>query len=157
MKRWLCWIAAGLFLVLLTACGGPAEKEAEYRVYFRALEGEEALQAELRSLPSGTQPVEGLLALLLAGPESEGLERTIPANVTLRGTSLENGVLTVDFSSRYAGLSGIDLTMADYSVVQTLSQVDGVEAVTITAEGEPIPYRDHQRLTAEDVWLFEEK
>ena len=61
--------------------------------------------------------------------------------------------MTVDLSSRYASLSGIDLTLADYSIVQTLSQVEGVEAVTITAEGEPLPYRDHQRLTAAEAWI----
>ena len=57
----------------------------------------------------------------------------------------------MDFSSRYASLSGIDLTLADYSVVLTLTQLEEVEAVMITAEGELIPYRDHQRLTAGDA------
>ena len=32
---------------------------------------------------------------------------------------------------------------------------DGVNAVEITAEGDYLPYRDHQRLTAEDVLPLE--
>ena len=95
--------------------------------------------------------VEGLLNSLLSGPSEEGLLRTIPDGVTLRGWTLENGLLTVDFSSRYGSLSGIALTLADYSVVLTLTQLDTVDTVMITAEGDLLSYRDHQRLTAADV------
>ncbi len=153
MRRYL-YLTAALLLLCLTACGVPRGQEGAYQLYFRAQEGEQALVAESRCLPPDCQdPVEGLLQLLLAGPEGEGLVPAIPNSVTLRGTTLEKGLLTVDLSSRYASLSGIDLTLADYSIVQTLSQVEGVEAVTITAEGEPIPYRDHQRLTAAEAWI----
>ena len=48
-------------------------------------------------------------------------------------------------------LSGIDLILADYSIVLTLTQLEEVEAVMITVEGQVISYRDHQRLTPEDV------
>ena len=157
MRRYLCPGAALLLLLSLLGCGVPRAQEGAYQLYFRAQEGGVALVAEPRCLPEDCDnPVEGLLTLLLEGPQGEDLSRAIPSSVTLRGTTLENGLLTVDLSSRYASLSGIDLTLADYSIVQTLSQVEGVEAVTITAEGEPIPYRDHQRLTAADAWIATE-
>ena len=76
----------------------------------------------------------------------------ITIGVTLRMWTLYNGLLTVDFASGYGVLSGIDLTLADYSVVLTLTQLEGVEAVMITAEGEMLSFRDHQRLTAEEAW-----
>ena len=115
--------------------------------------GEEAaLVAEKRVLPPDTEPVEGLLNLLLSPPQSENLTIAITSGVTLRKWTLYNGLLTVDFSSGYGVLSGIDLTLADYSVVLTLTQLEGVEAVMITAEGEMLSFRDHQRLTAEEAW-----
>ena len=43
--------------------------------------------------------------------------------------------------------------LLDSVLAQTWGQVEGVGAVTITAEGEPIPYRDHQRLTAAEAWI----
>ena len=49
---------------------------------------------------------------------------------------MNNGLLTVDFSSTYGTLSGIDLTLADYSVVLTLTQLEEVETVMITVGGE---------------------
>ena len=141
-----------LALLLLPGCTGQSPEETGYDVYFLSKSGgEAALDAEVRTLQPEEDPVEGLLGLLLAGPEGENLRRTIPEGVTLRSWTLENGLLTVDLSGRYGSLSGVALTLADYSVVLTLTQVEGVEAVTVTAEGEQIPYRDHQRLTARDV------
>lgn len=142
-----------LCLLTLAGCGGNA-KGTEYAVYYcnQAAGEEAALVAEKRVLPPDTEPVEGLLNLLLSPPQSENLTMAIPSGVTLRKWTLYNGLLTVDFSSGYGVLSGIDLTLADYSVVLTLTQLEGVEAVMITAEGEMLSFRDHQRLTAEEAW-----
>lgn len=147
------WLFGALALLLLAACRGGQGAERSYPVYFRTLEGEEALAAELRTLPPGTDPARGLLDCLLEGPETEGLKRTIPTAVSVRAFALESGVLEVDFSSRYASLSGIDLTLADYSVVRTLSQLEEVETVVITVDGQFLPYRDHQHLTVADAWF----
>lgn len=151
--RMIC-LLLGLFLTLgLSGCL-EQEQGTVYSVYYlNQAEGEEnALASEARSLPQDTEPVEGLLNLLLAEPESEDLARAIPEGVRVRKWSIHNGLLTVDFSSAYASLSGIDLTLADYSVVLTLTQLEEVDTVMITADGEMLSYRDHQRLTAEDAW-----
>ena len=86
------------------------------------------------------------------GPaQGENLTSALPEGVSLRSWTLNNGLLTVDFSSTYGTLSGIDLTLADYSVVLTLTQLEEVETVMITVGGEMLSYRDHQRMTAEDI------
>lgn len=144
-----------LLLALLLTLGGCLRRTEEgWDVYYvnQVAGEEEVLLPEKREIDPETSPVEGLLALLLTQPESEGLTNVIPEMVTLRQWSLENGLLTVDFSGSYGILSGIDLTLADYCVVLTLTQLEEVDAVVITVDGEPLPYRDHQRLTAADVW-----
>ncbi len=142
-----------LALVLLSGCVGQSGAGNAYDVYFLAWDSEReaALVAERRTLSPEEDVVEGLLNSLLDGPSEEGLLRAIPDGVTLRGWTLENGLLTVDLSGRYGNLSGIALTLADYSVVLTLTQLDAVDTVMITAEGKLLSYRDHQRLTADDV------
>ena len=45
------------------------------------------------------------------------------------------GVFLVNLSEQYGALADISLSLADYSIVLTLSQVEGVEAVEITAGG----------------------
>ena len=158
MKRCVLWTLL-LLLSLAAGCGGEtAETPAVYPVYY--LSGQvdrlQALAPEDRTLPPDMDPVEGLLTLLLEGPLEEDLSSPVPDGVTLRGWTLADGLLTVDFSARYASLSGVSLTLADYSVAETLCQLDEVEAVEITAEGDYLPYRDHQRLTAEDTLALEE-
>lgn len=141
--------------ILSTAgCVRANREEPVYTVYYLSEEVERdmVLVPETRALPEGAEPVDGLLALLLGGPESEELTGAIPAGVTLRGWTLKDGVLTVDFSARYAAMSGVALTLADYSVVNTLCQLDEVDAVEITADGDFLPYRDHQRMAAADAW-----
>lgn len=149
-----------LFAVLFPAAGcvRAAVEGPVYQVYFLSEEVERdlALVPEGRTLPEGEDPIEALLAILLEGPESEELTSPFPAGVTLRGWELKDGVVTVDFSARYAALSGVALTLADYSVVDTLCQLETVDAVEITADGDRLTYRDHQRMTASDAWTLEE-
>lgn len=158
MKRIVLTALAVLLLLTVSGCVRANREGPVYQVYFLSEEVDRdlVLVPEERTLPEGTDPVEGLLALLLEGPESEDLASPLPAGVTLRSWSLEDGVLTVDLSARYATLSGVALTLADYSIVDTLCQLDDVEAVEITADGDNLAYRDHQRLTAEDAWTVEE-
>lgn len=163
-KRWL--IALSLAL-LCTACvapdlGGEAPGEGGYAVYYAvipqedgALEGRldsAALQCEHRTLPEGSGEVEGLFALLLAGPESQEVTSPIPAGITLRSWRMEGAVLTLDLSEAYNGLSGVELTLADSCIVLTLCQLNGVESVYLTVEGRPRPYRD-QVLSVSDFLL----
>ena len=154
MKRAILGALALLLCLTASACVRTAQEGPTYAVYYLSADvgRDAALVAEERTLPEGVAPVEGLLRLLLEGPESEELVSPLPSNLTLRGWQLEDGVVTVDFSARYAGLSGVALTLADYSVVETLCRLVDVEAVEIKAEGEYLTYRDHQRLTEEDTW-----
>ncbi|MBR5533428.1 MAG: GerMN domain-containing protein [Ruminiclostridium sp.] len=151
MRRYLTALLLASVL-LLGGCVAHTQGSG-YPVYFpdQAEDGVQALKAENRTLDADTETVEELLLALLSGPESETLNRVIPASVSLRGWTLQNGLLTVDLSGSYGTLSGIDLTLADYSIVLTLTQLEEVEAVMITVEGQVLPYRDHQRLTPEDI------
>lgn len=144
-----------MLLSLTTACESAAEK-VTYEVYFLKKDAdftESALVSEEFRLEEGDDPLPKLLERLVTGPESERHEAVIPEGTLVRDHTLEDGVLTVDFSSSYGTLSGIDLTLADYSVTMTLSQVEGVSSVNTTVEGNPITYRSREKLTKGDVWL----
>ena len=151
MKK-LCILLA-LLTLLLSACVAANREEEGTPLYFvsdtpgRTL----ALVPEYRLLPGDAEPIQAMLEALLEGPETEGLSRAIPLGVSLRDWTLEDGVVIVDFSGRYGNLSGMSLTLADYSVVLTLCQLEEVEAVMITVNGEILAYRDHQRLTLADA------
>ena len=63
-------------------------------------------------------------------------------------------MVTLDLSEAYGGLSGVELTLADACIVLTLCRLEDVEAVYLTVDGRPRPFRD-QVLTPADFLLEE--
>lgn len=146
-------------LLLLAAC---APKEAEvpegaWRVWF-AVSGERAaaqsVDFEYHSVDPEADPIKELVSLLLSGPTAAGLGSPFPQGVRLLSAELgEDGTLTLDLSEQYDGLPGVYLTVANACFVLTLSQVPGVENVTITVEGKPLPYQTIRALRESDLIL----
>ena len=155
-KRLLTLLPALLALAALWGCaaGGEDSEDGAYRLWFSAMEDRYALEAvacEPAELPEGLPPALGLTEALLAGPEGQNLASPFPAGVRLLDWSLEDGTLWLDLSEQYGSLTGVDLTVADACLVLTLTQAPGVETVYVTVEGEELPYRPIQRMTAADV------
>lgn len=158
------WLWALLALVLaLASCRGtgqPAEEEGPLLWYYSGGQGGHG--PALASQPyEGEEPLqpEALLTALLAGPTQEGLADPFPRGVALRRCQWDEeqpGVLLVELSEQYGALGDISLTLADYCIVLTLSQVEGVEAVEISAEGHWANYRSHQQLAAQEAVLWDE-
>ena len=103
--------------------------------------------------PGSPDSPEALLRALLAGPKDDDLRSPFPRGLTLRSCTLEDTHLTVDFSEGYGGLTDVDLTLADYCVVLTVCQLDGIDSVDITVSGRSLSYRSQQNLTVDDAIL----
>lgn len=168
MRRWLAVLLCCLLPLSCCACSG-AEEQPEgtaYQVYFmwRDLEdasGGGALEAEdvyLRDLEDAepAQVAEALLAELLDGPLSEELKSPIPAGTTLLSLDVEGSRALVDLSAAYGTLSGMALTLADYAVTLTLTQIPEISLVKITVRGQELAYRDRQTFSERDVLLAPE-
>lgn len=83
--------------------------------------------------------MEELVDALFSGPTQGGLTSPFPEGLSLQGWSLEDGLLTLSLSEQYGGLADVSLTLADYCLVLTLSQVDGVDAVQIQSARTHLP------------------
>lgn len=168
MRRTIPLICCALALALLCAACVPAEGETpenSYQLYFRqsdlaASSGGDVFATEPVELPEGLdtrEAVEALLEGLLAGPRSELLRGTLPAGVTLLSVQVEGSRALADFSAAYSNLSGVRLTLADYAVTLTLTQLPEITSVKITVQGQELAYRDKQVFTARDVLLSSEE
>lgn len=163
MKRKL-FAAALLLLSVLTfaACAQRAqEPQGNYSLYYAAqagsARGADAITEYPINIADGDcdtrELAQKLLEALLLPPEDPLLLSPFPNGTQLQELSISGKRAYVDFTANYGRLSGIDLSLADYCVALTLTQLDGVNAVTITANGREIPYRRTQLLTAADPLL----
>ncbi|WP_251317088.1 GerMN domain-containing protein [Flintibacter muris] len=159
-RRWLPVLL--VLLLLQAACGGRAEEPVEGPVLWFCSGGDREHGPALTAQPyQGEEPLEAeeLLAALLAGPTQDGLTSPFPRGVTLQRCRWDEerpGILLVDLSEQYGALADISLTLADYSIVLTLSQLQGVEGIEITAGGRQVSYRSHQQLSSEEAVLWDE-
>lgn len=151
MKRWTMCLLLGL-----RSCWGPAalprRRADTSSISASGLEDGSAILSEPYQGEADPGPRE-LMEALLSGPTEEELNSPFPSGVSLRSWGLEEGVLVLNLSEQYGGLTDISLTVADYCIVLTMSQLDGVEAVEINVAGQPVSYRNHQILTREEAVL----
>lgn len=145
MKRIITGLLGLILLLPLCACG---ESGSELVLYCPGEAAEdEVLTQSVSSVDYwGEASVEDLLDALL--------EQLFHGEVTARHWTLtEGGSLTLELSDGYLDRTGIDLTLAQCCLVLTLCQLDGVERVRITVDGEAVNGQSRFYLTPDD-FLF---
>ena len=157
MRRTFGRLALALALALAFGCAPAREKDRGLVLWFPVDPELNMVSAALDACPyQGTEhTIPALMSALLAGPPEEELELTslIPAGTRVLSWSLEEGVASVELSAAYAGLVGVDLTLADCCITLTLAQLPGVEGVRVTVNGGGQSYRDRRVLYPEDMLL----
>lgn len=139
MKKLAAFLAAALLLAPLPACQAGADGDTEdgLQLWF-AVPADRQMRdvaAALDSCPyEGEESVPALLSALLAGPpQDSGLTSLIPPGTEVLDWSAADRTARVTLSGAYAGLSGVDRTLADYCVTLTLCQLPGVDGVRLSA------------------------
>ena len=163
MKRKLIVLTAlALVLLALAGCGAVQKEQEGLRLYYAASldthRGGDAIDSvtiDWDELPQGDQVAraESVLALLMGMCQEKGFQSPIPAGTTLRSVTIIGGTACVDFSGSYGQLSGMALTIADYCVALSLTQLEGIYAVRITVNEQDLAYRDNDLFLAGDVLL----
>ena len=158
-----CLAALALALCLLAGCAaGTVSGRDGLRLYYAVPldthPGGDAIDhvtVDWNSLPEGdkTARVAAVLSLLMGECHEKGFQSPIPAGTTLRSAEVKGSTAWVDFAGSYGQLSGMDLTIADYCVALSLTQLEGVYAVRITVNGQELAYRDSNLFLASDVLL----
>lgn len=163
MKRGLAWLLAGC--LLLAACAAPDEPEGGeegaliyYLVPEEEARGGDRIRAVRTPLGLPEDADEGEIARavverLLEGPPSGELESPLPEGVELLGLELRDRMAHVDLSEELRELSGVSLAMADYCLTLSLTALESVRAVRITAQGRSVGQQPRQVFYERDVLL----
>lgn len=153
-----------LVLVVALGCRTVADTQTDpnaYDLYFRegdleAAPGGDALRAEKVVLPTDLQgdvkkTATALVTRLLEGPGDETLKSPFPSGTMLLSLDIAGDRALVDLTSVYGNLSGVALTLADYSIALTLTQLPEISVVNVTVRGKNLSYRDSQDFMERDV------
>ena len=122
----------------------------------RSADGGDALRSEERTLEDGGLSTEELAAALVAellkGPADPTLKSPFPKGNGPELSAEQKGTeLRVDLSAAYSTLSGVELSLADYAITLTLTQLPDVARVRITVAGRELDYRSRQVFLARDI------
>ncbi len=150
------FLVLALVLALAFGCAAGVEEEDQgLKLWFPVNPALDKVSEALGSCAyqGEAETVPGLLSALLAGPGADGPELIplVPDGTRVLSWSLEDRVASVELSAAYAELAGVDLTLADYCVTLTLTQLESVDGVRITVNGGGQSYRDRRVLYPEDV------
>lgn len=152
MKATRIWAAALLLVLGLSGCT-LTHHSSDYSLYFCASTVHGPALTSQPYSGSSTPDVEELVNALFQGPTTKGLTSPFPQGLTLLNWTLKDGLLTLNLSEQYSGLADISLTLADYCLVLTLSQLDGVDTVQIQSSGHTHHSRSHQIMSVKEALL----
>lgn len=163
-KSTAAFLACLLLLPLLSGCAKrePGIKNGKtYYLYYevRNLEtvrggdaiGRERTSVEPEVAQNTRRLARTLVSRLLEGPKTKQLRAAIPDETLLLSFRLNKAHATVNLSAAYGSLSGIELSIADYSIALTLVQIPGIQTVSVTVRGQELDYREIHNFSKSDV------
>lgn len=109
-------------------------------LYFPQKNGDKLVRETRRiKLQSALSLEKAVIGELIKGPENEDSARALPVDAKLIGIETKNNVCFVNFSSEFVTKTApgsLTTTLALYSVVNSLCQLENVESVQILVNGE---------------------
>jgi germination protein M len=140
--------------LLLYGCGQKEAGDTAIHLYYAVSSNSSGdTNSALDSLDwtGEERDIEGIFSALCQPPDDPGLYSMIPQGTALQDWEMEEGCLSLDLSGEYATLSGVKLTIANYCIALTMTQLPQVTGVAITADGETMT--DQPVLSADQVML----
>ncbi len=160
MKKVLL-LAILVLLLLLVSCAVPTKDGGGdmlrifYPTVLDAAKGGDAVESVALSredLPEDRhEQAVAVVERIMAGDEHH--RSPIPAGTELRSCTLAGGIVTLDFSAAYGQLSGMDMTLADYCLTLSLTELPDIYGVRITVMGAEPEYRKRGVMLAGNVLL----
>ena len=139
-RAFLLFVFAFLSLIL-AACGRDGKDALPEGSVIYCLDSEgESLEKEALTLRSVTTKdmIEEILLIFREQTTNENHLRLLPPAVKILSYSLEDQSLNVNFGKAYADLPRPREVLARAGIVRTLVQLDGVQKVSFSVEGEPL-------------------
>lgn len=140
MKKIISIIIIFFTVTGLTACGrGEQEGSYSYQIYYVNKEGTCVVSGEYVTDTSAENKEELLQELIrLLGDTAERPEYLSPLSESYQGYTLNEGQINLDFNENYAKQDAIVEVLCRAAIVRTVTQIDGIDTVTFSVQGEAL-------------------
>lgn len=108
---------------------------------------------EQRELDGIYQDPMAMLELYCRGPITTGLENPLPAGASVLSCTVDNGTLTLNFTSQLAQLDGIELTAAAGCLAHTFLKLTNAQTLILKADGALLGGQTSMTISLDDLEL----
>lgn len=159
MKRLLCLILVCTVALCFGGCKRPTEAIDMPASFYYCLPSESyetihmVISSETRESKAYNQDLQGLINLYLQGPQTEDLINPFPDSVHVESISRYDTNIEVILSSRFARLTGVDLTLACACLSMTLMEYTQCENVSISVQNVSLDGNESITMTRDSLLL----
>lgn len=129
-----CFVLAGIAVFTIAHNSGGRDKQTVMLYFLSSDKGTVVGYEEEFSEENNELLYEAVAESLIKGPNGKRYTAVIDSDTELKSIKNEDGKLTVDFSRKFEKSE----LLAVYAVVKTFSQLPGVDAVKVTADGKDV-------------------
>mgnify|MGYP003896448919 CR=1 FL=1 len=116
--------------------------DIDIALYFLSDDGK-SLVPEVRTIKKDSERLEELVVSeLIKGPVQRGHVAVIPPNIKVLSVTSSNNIAFVDLSKEFLSIDKTDsnkFTLMIYSIVNSLTELDGIDKVQFLIEGQKVP------------------
>jgi germination protein M len=131
-------LLVALLMGLMNGCGTDEEPGSLDVYYINALGDGITAETYVPQASDTQELMEELLQQLREDPDNVAYRRTIPEDVEVTDTHLDEGSLSLYFNREYADLSGYTEVLIRAAIVKTLLQIDGINSVSFYVSDAPL-------------------
>ena len=147
--------------LILTGCGtrGQADKiQSPYTYYYRTAQvdyttEDGVIRGETREISGHERDLTWILEDYFRGPQSEDLVSPFPKDLAVRECQLKEKTVFLKLSGEFSNLSGIELSVAAACIARTLFGQEGVDSVSLSADGSLLDGKQSLSLDREGLLL----
>lgn len=158
-KKTVAALLAAVLMLGISGCGAssssvssgsdePQSGDTQYYVYYLNSAGDKivSVQYTFQQTDPGAQAME-LVGLQSQDPLGEDMVHLLPDGVTIDQCNLEDGKLQLDLSAPIETDTPSKKILIIGGLVRTFIQIDGVDSINITEQGEPVTDSEGNELT----------
>lgn len=139
-RKWTAIVLLFAILIGMTSCGDRRDvKEGESYIYCLNTDKTGIVKVSAKITGgSVNEKAEAIISEMQKSTDEIEYTQAIPSEVKLLGCTLKGSILEINFSEEYYDVKPLEEKLMRAAIVQSLLQIEGVDAVSIHVNGSPL-------------------